>query len=96
VIFGYLQVAESIVGYYRNQFNAAFYANGNSKRAIQQRRPKRAIHKRLGKYLPPMFRGAISCSLMPERKVLNTALEKYRPGQSEPVLSEVATCSNLR
>jgi hypothetical protein len=59
---------------------------GTAKGAIQQRRTKGAIHKGLGKYLPTSVQKSYFMLSDAERDVLNRALEKYRPGQSEPIL----------
>jgi Initiator Replication protein len=56
------------------------------KAKIQHRRPKGAIRKGLPESLPTFVQK--SCFMLGgrERNLLNHALEKYRPGRSEPIL----------
>jgi Initiator Replication protein len=56
------------------------------KAKIKQRRPKSIIRKGLPESLPTSVQKSYFMLGEPERNVLNRALEKYRPGQSEPIL----------
>jgi hypothetical protein len=58
---------------------------GTTKDAIR-RRPKSVIRKGLPESLPTSVQKSYFMLSDAERVVLNTALEKYRPGQSEPIL----------
>jgi hypothetical protein len=53
---------------------------------IKQRRPKSVIRKGLPEFLPTSVQKSYSMLGGRERDVLNHALGKYRPGQSEPIL----------
>jgi hypothetical protein len=52
----------------------------------QKRRPPSVIHKRLPESLPTSVQKSYFMLTDAERHVLNIGLEKYRPGQSEPIL----------
>ena len=56
------------------------------KAKIQDRRPKSVIHKGLPDSLPTFVRKSYFMLGVPERNVLNQALEKYRPERTEPIL----------
>jgi hypothetical protein len=58
-----------------------------AKRSIQRQRPPIVIRKGLTESLPTSVQKSYFLLKDAERGVLNTALEKYRPGQSEPILS---------
>ena len=57
-----------------------------AKRSIQRQRPKGVIRKGLTESLPTSVQKSHFLLSDPVRNVLNTALEKYRPSQSEPIL----------
>jgi plasmid replication initiation protein len=59
---------------------------GTAKGSIQRRRPNSMIRKGLGEFLPTRVQKSYFMLSDAERAVLNSALEKYRPGQSEPIL----------
>ena len=59
---------------------------GTAKGSIQQRRPRSVARKGLGEFLPTSVQKSYFLLSKATRDVLNTALEKYRPGQSEPIL----------
>jgi plasmid replication initiation protein len=59
---------------------------GTAKGSIQRRRPNRVIRKGLGEILPTSVQKSYFMLSDAERDVLNRALEKYRPGQAEPIL----------
>ena len=58
---------------------------GTAKGSIQQR-PRSAKPKGLGEFLPTSVQKSYFMLSEAERAVLNSALEKYRPGQSKPIL----------
>jgi hypothetical protein len=66
-------------------------AMGTKKESIQRRSRR---HKGLGEFLPNSVHKSYFMLSDAERDILNTALEKYRPGQSEPILVGVTTSSN--
>jgi hypothetical protein len=53
---------------------------------IRQRRAKGVLRKGLPESLPTSVQKSYFMLSDSERNVLNHALEKYRPGQSEPIL----------
>jgi hypothetical protein len=57
-----------------------------SKHSIQRQLPRTVIHKGFGEVLPTSVQKSYFMLSDAERAVLNTALQKYRPGQSESVL----------
>jgi hypothetical protein len=57
-----------------------------AKHLIQRRLPRSLIHKGFGEVLPTGVQKSYFMLSDAERAVLNTALAKYRPGQSEPIL----------
>lgn len=59
---------------------------GTEKGSIQRRRPRRVIRKGLGEFLPTSVQKSYFLLSDSARGVFNSALEKYRPGQSEPIL----------
>src|SRR5258707_8254419 len=59
---------------------------GTAKGSVQLRRPRKVTRKGLGEFLPTSVQKSYFMLSDAERKVLNTALEKYRPGQAEPIL----------
>jgi hypothetical protein len=59
--------------------------NGQTKALIPKRRPKSAIRKGLPESLPTSVQKSYFMLGDKERDVLNRALEKYRPGRSEPI-----------
>src|SRR5271166_778337 len=59
---------------------------GKAKASIQRPRPDTVIRKGLAEVLPTSVQKSYFMLTDAERGVLNTALEKYRPGQSEPIL----------
>ncbi len=59
---------------------------GKAKRSIKQRRPKSVVRKGLTEALPTSIQKSYFMLSDAERGVLNTALEKYRSGQSKPIL----------
>ena len=59
---------------------------GKAKASIQRPRPDTVIRKGLAEVLPTSVQKSYFMLSDPVRTVLNTALEKYRPGQSEPIL----------
>ena len=58
---------------------------GTAKGSVQPRRPRNVTRKGLGEFLPTSVQKSYFMLSDAERKVLNSALEKYRPGQSEPI-----------
>jgi hypothetical protein len=60
---------------------------GTTKGSIQRRRVDRVIHKGLEESLPIGAQKSYFMLSDVERDVLNSALEKYPPGQSEPILA---------
>jgi hypothetical protein len=58
---------------------------GTAKRSIQQRLPNSVIRKGLVEFLPTSVQKSYFMLSDTERDVLNRALEKYRPGQSESI-----------
>jgi plasmid replication initiation protein len=58
---------------------------GTAKRSIQQRLPNSVIRKGLVEFLPTSVQKGYFMLSDTERDVLNRALEKYRPGQSESI-----------
>jgi hypothetical protein len=59
---------------------------GKAKASIQRPRPDTVIRKGLAEVLPTSVQKSYFMLTDAERNLLNTALEKYRPGQSEPIL----------
>jgi hypothetical protein len=59
---------------------------GKTKDSIQKQRPKGVIRKGLPESLPISVQKSYFMLTNAERNVLNSALEKYRPGQTEPIL----------
>ena len=59
---------------------------GKAKASIQRPRPDTVIRKGLAEVLPTSVQKTYFTLSDPVRNVLNTALEKYRPSQSEPIL----------
>ena len=60
---------------------------GTAKGSVQRRRPPRNVtRKALGEFLPTSVQKSFFMLSDAEREVLNNALEKYRPGHSEPIL----------
>ena len=57
-----------------------------AKRSIKGRRPDSVIRKGLTESLPTSVQKSYFMLTDAERNLLNTALEKYWPGQSEPIL----------
>ena len=62
------------------------YENGKRERFINGRPPRNVTRKGLGEFLPISVQKSYFMLSDAERDVLNSALEKYRPGQSEPIL----------
>jgi hypothetical protein len=58
---------------------------GTAKGSVQPRRPRNVTRKGLGEFLPTSVQKSYFMLSDAERAVLNSALEKYRPGQSEPI-----------
>ena len=56
------------------------------KHSIQRQQPDALIRKGLAEFLPTSVQKTYFMLSDAERDVLNSALEKYRPGQSEPIL----------
>ena len=67
---------------------------GTNKGSSQQRRPSSVIRKGLPESLPTSVQKSYFMLSDSERNVLNHGLEKYRPGQSEPILVGGESCSN--
>jgi plasmid replication initiation protein len=59
---------------------------GKAKASIQRPRPNKVIRKGLPDYLPVFVQKSYFMLGERERDVLNLALSKYRPGESEPIL----------
>jgi hypothetical protein len=59
---------------------------GKAKGSIQQRPPPSVKRKGLGESLPTSVQKSYFMLSDAERNVLNIGLQKYRPGQSEPIL----------
>jgi hypothetical protein len=59
---------------------------GRIKASIQKKRPKDVIRKGLPESFPTAVQKSYFMLTDPERNVLNVGLQKYRPGQSEPIL----------
>jgi hypothetical protein len=59
---------------------------GTAKGSIQRCRQGSVIRKALAELLPTSVQKSYFMLSDTERNVLNTALEKYRPGQAEPIL----------
>jgi hypothetical protein len=59
---------------------------GTAKVSIQRRQTRSSIRKGLGELLPTSVQKSYFMLSEAERDVLNSALEKYRPGQSDPIL----------
>src|SRR5208282_896254 len=59
---------------------------GTAKGSVQRRLPGSVIRRGLAEVLPTSVQKSHFMLSDAERDVLNTALEKYRPGQSEPIL----------
>src|SRR6476619_1350307 len=57
-----------------------------AKGSIQRRRPDIVIRKGLAEVLQTSIQKGYNILTDTERDVLNTALGKYRPGQSDPIL----------
>ena len=57
-----------------------------AKSSIQRRLPDSVIDKGLEESLPIGVQKSYFMLTEPERNLLNFALEKYRPGQTEPIL----------
>jgi plasmid replication initiation protein len=58
---------------------------GTAKGSIQRRLPQSAKRKGLAEFLPTSVQKSYFMLSDAERDVLNSALEKYRPGRSEPI-----------
>ena len=56
-----------------------------TKGSIQRRRPRTVIRKGLPESIPTAVQKSYFMLSDAERDVLNSALEKYRPGQSDPI-----------
>src|SRR6476659_7769807 len=56
-----------------------------AKRSIQRRRPGGMIRKGLTEVLPTSIQKSYNMLSDTERDVLDAALRKYRPGQSDPI-----------
>jgi hypothetical protein len=56
---------------------------GTMKASVQLRRPRNVTRKGLEEFLPTSVQKSYFMLSDAERKVLNSALEKFRPGQSE-------------
>ena len=59
---------------------------GKTKTPIQKKRPKDVIRKGLPESLPTSVQKSYFMLSDSERNVLNIGLQKYRLGQSEPIL----------
>jgi hypothetical protein len=59
---------------------------GTDKGSILRRRTRSNTRKGLGEFLPTSVQKSYFMLSDAERDVLNSALEKYRPGRSEPIL----------
>jgi hypothetical protein len=59
---------------------------GKTKVAIQKKRPKDVIRKSLPETFPTAVQKSYFMLTDEERNVLNTCLQRYRPGQSETIL----------
>ena len=59
---------------------------GTAKGSVQPQRPRNVTRKGLGEFLPTSVQKSYFMLSQAERAVLNSALEKYQPGQSEPIL----------
>src|SRR5271165_632934 len=57
-----------------------------TKGSIQRRRPRTVIRKGLPESIPTAVQKSYFMLSDAERDVLNSAIEKYRPSQSEPIL----------
>ena len=57
-----------------------------AKHSVQRRLPRRVIQKGFGEVLPTAVQKSYFMLSDAERAILDTALEKYQPGQSEPIL----------
>jgi Initiator Replication protein len=82
-------VIENVVAkMYRPQFFflASLMKIGTAKDSIGQRPPRSLSRKNLEKFLPISVQKSYFMLSNAERDVLNRALEKYQPGQSEPIL----------
>jgi len=58
---------------------------GTAKKSIRRQPRKRVTDKGLGAVLPTSVQKSYFMLSETERAILNTALEKYRPGRSEPI-----------
>src|SRR5271157_2743358 len=58
---------------------------GTATGLVQRRGTRSSIHKGLGEFLPTSVQKSYFMLSDAERDVLNSALEKYRPGQSDPI-----------
>src|SRR5271165_6173315 len=59
---------------------------GTATGLVQRRGTRSSIHKGLGEFLPTSVQKSYFMLSDAERDVLNSALEKYRTGQAEPIL----------
>jgi hypothetical protein len=59
---------------------------GTAKGSARRRLPRIVIRKGLAEFLPTSVQKSYFMLTDAERGLLNTALKKYRPGQSEPIL----------
>src|ERR1700676_5142456 len=57
-----------------------------AKGSIQRQQRRSGIRKGLGEFLPTCVQKSYFLLSNAEREVLNSALEKYQPGESEPIL----------
>ena len=57
-----------------------------AKGSIQRQQRPSVIRKGLGEFLPTSVQKSYFLLSNAEREVLNSALEKYQPGESEPIL----------
>jgi hypothetical protein len=75
--------ASSIIG--EGNFNSKFEKCLKRKRQSGERPSNAVTEKGLEQFLPTSVQKSYFMLSDAERKVLNSALEKYRPGQSEPI-----------
>jgi hypothetical protein len=69
------------------QFDTVRYLRmATAKKSIQRRLQKVGLDEGLGQFLPTGVQKSYFMLSDAERAILNTALEKYRPGQTEPIL----------
>jgi hypothetical protein len=59
---------------------------GRTKGSTKQQRPKSVIRKQLPESLPTAVQKSYFMLSDAERNLLNLGLQKYRPGQSKPIL----------